>query len=79
MSVLLVAAALAATASALITGLIVYILISFARSGRLLASRIGHPSFALVVVAQVDSRRQNLQQTSAALRDRRQLRHGFAH
>ena len=78
MSVLLIAAGLAATASVIATGCVAYILISFRRSGHLLALRIGQQSPALVLVR--PQRRQPLPKTRAeALRARRQLRPAFAH
>ncbi len=57
MSVLLVTALLAATASVIATGCVAYILISFRRSGHLMASRLGRQRLALVLVS--DSRRQS--------------------
>jgi hypothetical protein len=63
MSVLLVAALLAATASAITTGCIAYVLISFRRSGHLMASRVRRQRLALVLVT--DARRQSLQRRPA--------------
>jgi hypothetical protein len=80
MSALLVAAALATAASVIVTGCITYILISFRRSGHLMAVRIGRQSPELVLVTPQKSRRQPLPKTHAvALRARRQLRPAFAH
>jgi len=56
MSVLLIAAGLAATASVTATGCVAYILISFWRSGHLMASRIGNESLALVMVEPANAR-----------------------
>jgi hypothetical protein len=79
MSALLVAASLAATASAVITACIAYILISFRRSGHLMAARIGRQSPALVLVMPENSRRRSMPKTrAAALRARRPLRPAFA-
>lgn len=66
MSALLLAATLAATASALATGCVAYILISFSRSGALLASRTSQRSYALMLAAPVNASRRRRQQTSAA-------------
>jgi hypothetical protein len=77
MSVLLAAAALAATASVIATGCVAYILISFWRSGHLMASRTGSQSLALVMVEPANAHRQ-LQQMPAALPVRRQLRPAYA-
>jgi hypothetical protein len=63
MSVLLVAALLAATASVIATGCVAYILISFRRSGHLMASRVRRQRLALVLVS--DSRRQSWQRRPA--------------
>lgn len=63
MSVLLVTALLAATASVIATGCVAYILISFRHSGHLMASRVRRQRLALVLVS--DSRRQSLQRRSA--------------
>lgn len=60
MSALLVAAALAAVASGIVTGCIAYILISFRHGGHVLASRTGHGSLALIVVTPAASRRRPL-------------------
>ena len=76
MSVLLAAASLAATASVVATGCVAYILISFWRSGHLMASRTGRQSLALVMVQPAHAQ---LQTTAAALRVRRQLRPAYAH
>jgi hypothetical protein len=78
MSALLVAASFATTASVITTACLAYILISFRRSGHLMALRIGQQSPALVLVR--PQRRQPLPKTPAeALRARRQLRPVFAH
>jgi hypothetical protein len=79
MSVLLVAAALAATASIVATGCIAYILISFRRSGHLMASRLGYQSPALVLAASGNSRRRQAPQIRSALGAHRQSRPTFAH
>jgi hypothetical protein len=80
MSALLVAACLAATISALATACIAYVLISFRRSGHLMAARIGRQSPALVLVRSETSRRQPMPKSrAAALRARRPLRPAFAH
>jgi hypothetical protein len=80
MSTLLVAASFATTASVITTACLAYILISFRRSGHLMALRIGQQSPALVLVRSQHSRRQPLPKTRAeALRARRQLRPVFAH
>jgi hypothetical protein len=80
MSALLVAAILAAAASAAITACVAYVLISFRHSGHLMASRIGRQAPALVLVTPQNSRRQRLPKTrAAALGRRRQLRPAFAH
>jgi hypothetical protein len=77
---LLVAASLATAASVIATGCMTYILVSFRRSGHLMASRIGRQSPELVLVTPQKSRRQPLPKTpAAALRARRQLRPIFAH
>jgi hypothetical protein len=68
MSVLLVTALLAATASAIATACIVYILVSLRRSGRLLASRIGRQPLALVLIASKTSRRRHQKGQSVATR-----------
>jgi hypothetical protein len=79
MSALLVAASLAAAVSVLATGCIAYVLISFRRSGHLMAARIGRQSPALILVMCETSRRQPMPKTRpAALRARRQLP-AFAH
>ena len=77
MSVLLVAAALAATASIVATGCIAYILISFWRSGHVMASRLGYQSPALVLAASGHSRRRQAPKLRSALH--RQSRPTFAH
>jgi hypothetical protein len=80
MSALLVAASFATTASVITTACLAYILISFRRSGHLMALRIGQQSPALVLVRPQHSRRQPLPKTRAeALRARRQPRPVFAH
>jgi hypothetical protein len=80
MSALLVAASFATTASVITTACIAYILISFRRSGHLLALRIGQQSPALVLAMLQHSRRRPLPNTRAeALRARRPLRPVFAH
>jgi hypothetical protein len=80
MSALLVAASLATATSVIATGCITYILISFRRSGHLMASRVGRQSPALVLVRPESSRRQPMPKTRAAvLGVRRQLRPAFAH
>jgi hypothetical protein len=80
MSALLVAASFATTASVITTGCIAYILISFRRSGHLMASRLGQHSPALVLAMPQQSRHQPLPKTRAeALRARRHLRPAFAH
>jgi hypothetical protein len=56
MSVLLVAAAVTATASVVATGCVAYVLMSFARSGQLLASRIGQQSLSVLVVVPENGR-----------------------
>ena len=76
MSVLLVAAALAATASVIATGCVAYILISFWRSGHLMASRTGRQSLALVAIQPSDGRRV---QTPAAQHGRGHLRPAYVH
>jgi hypothetical protein len=63
MSILLVTALLAATASVIATGCVAYILISFRRSGHLMASRVRRQRLALVLVS--DSRRQSWQRRPA--------------
>ena len=77
MSVLLVAAALAATASIVATGCVAYVLISFWRSGHLMASRVGHQSLSIVVVPS-NSRRQ-YQQKMPPARARGRVRPAFVH
>jgi hypothetical protein len=77
MSVLLLAAALAATASVVATGCVAYILISFWRSGHLMASRVSNQSLALVMVEPANGHRQ-LQQMPAAAPVHRQLRPAYA-
>ena len=79
MSVLLLAAALAATASIVATGCIAYILISFHRSGQLMASRVGYQSPALVLAASGNSRRSQTPKVRSALGAHRQSRPTFAH
>jgi hypothetical protein len=79
MSVLLIAAALAATASIIAAGAIAYILISFRRSGRVMASRVGYQSAALVLTGSEDSRRRRMLRIRSALRTHRQPRPTFAH
>jgi hypothetical protein len=66
MSVLLAAAVLAAIASVITTGCVAYILLSFRRSGRMFASRIGRQQMVLVLVASEDSRRQQPKRQSVA-------------
>jgi hypothetical protein len=78
MSVLLVAAALAATASVVATGCIAYILISFWRSGQLMASRVGYQSPALVLAANGNSRRRQPPKIRATM-GAHQSRPTFAH
>ena len=79
MSALLVAASVAAAVSALATACVAYILISFRRSGHLMAARIGRQSPALVLVRSETSRRQPMPKTrTAALRAHRPLP-AFAH
>lgn len=78
MSVLLVAAAVSAAASAVVTGCVAYILISFWRSGHLMASRIGHGALALVVVTPDQSRRHRIP-TARAIGVRRPLRAALVH
>jgi hypothetical protein len=63
MSVLLVAALLAATASVIATGCVAYILISFLRSGHLMASRVRRQRLVLVLVS--NSPRPSLQRRPA--------------
>jgi hypothetical protein len=72
MSVLLVASIVA-------TGCIAYILISFRRSGHLMASRLGYQSPALVLAASGNSRRRQAPQIRSALGAHRQSRPTFAH
>jgi hypothetical protein len=80
MSALLVAASLATAASVIATGCITYILISFRRSGHMMAARIGRQSPRLILVTPQNSRRQPLPKTHAALLGaHRQLRPAFAH
>jgi hypothetical protein len=80
MSALLVAASLATATSVIATGCITYILISFRRSGHLMASRVGRRSPGLVLVTPENSRRQPMPKTRpAVLGVRRQLRPAFAH
>jgi hypothetical protein len=57
MSVFLVASAVAATASMIVTACIAYILVSFRLNGHLLASRTGRQPPALVLVAAKSARR----------------------
>jgi len=77
MSVLLVAAALTATASVVATGCVAFILISFARSGQLLASRIGRQSLSAVIVTPENARLRAVQKARAS-RVREQPRPLFA-
>jgi hypothetical protein len=79
MSVLLVAAALAASASIVATGCIAYILISFRRSGHVMASRLGYQSPALVLAASENSRRRQTPKIGSALGAHHQPRPTFAH
>ena len=75
MSVLLIAAGLAATASVIATGCVAYILISFWRSGHLIASRIGNESLALVMIEPANAR----QRMQPAVVRARPLRPAHAH
>ena len=77
MSVLLVAAALAATASVFATGCVAYVLISFARSGQLLAWRIGRQSLRAAVV-RPENARPRAAQKARATRVQEQSRPLFA-
>jgi hypothetical protein len=73
MSVLLVTAGVAALALIFTIGSVAYVLISFRRSGHLLASRIGRQPLALVVIAgETSARRQPSKARSVAAQ--RQLR-----
>jgi hypothetical protein len=65
MSVLLVAAALTATASVVATGCVAYVLISFASSEQLLASRIGRQSLSAVMVTPENARLRAVQKARA--------------
>lgn len=79
MSVLLLVAALAASASIVATGCIAYILISFWRSGQLMASRVGFQSPALVLAASGKSRRRQTPKVRSALGAHRRSHPTFAH
>ena len=57
MSLLLIAAVTAATVSAIATGCIAYLVISFRRNGHLLASRVGRQPLTLILVAAENSPR----------------------
>lgn len=78
MSALLVAASLASAATIVATGCMAYVLISFRRSGHLMASRVGRHSPALVLIVPQNARRQPLPRTRA-YGTRRQLRPAYAH
>ena len=77
MSVLLVAAAVTATASVVATGCVAYVLISFARSGQLLASRIGRQSLNVLAVVPENGRLRDAQRARST-RAQRQSRPLFA-
>jgi hypothetical protein len=73
MTVLLIATIVVASASIFAIGCVAHVLISFRRSGHLLASRVGRQPLALVVIAgETSARRQPSKARSVAAR--RQLR-----